>query len=231
MYSYSQQAAPAIADRSSFLRRVGVFTFLGLMVAGITGVFSMFVVAPVVIEIGGGYGALGMILATFFAAHYGGRAIVYKTSAKVPGLLFASACEGISLGFLLLYTVARLGLENGVLTILQCLTLTVASGLGMLLYTATTKRELSLVRAGLMTLGLPMLILMALTFVFPIGGAIGIGISLLFVVFSAGALLYRLNAVVHTFPDGTHVEGAYELTMSLLVLFWNLLSLLNRMRR
>jgi modulator of FtsH protease len=191
----------------------------------------MFVIAPLVVHVAGGYGALGMILVTFFAAHYGCRAIVYKTGAKAAGLFIASACEGISLGFLLLVTVLRLGLENGVLTILQCLTLTVASGLGMLLYTSTTKRELSLVRAGLMTLGLPMLVLMALTFVFPIGGAIGIGISVLFVAFSAGALLYRLNAVVHQYPDGTHVEASYELTMALLVLFWNLLSLLNRMRR
>jgi FtsH-binding integral membrane protein len=232
MYTASPQQTVALAnERAIFLRKVGIFTFLGLLVAAVTGVASMFFVAPFVIEAVGGYGVLGVVLLTFFAAHYGARAIVYRSNAKVAGLLFGSVCEGIALGFLLLVTVIRLGALNGMLTILQCLTLTVFTGLGMLLYTLTAKRELSLVRAGLAAIGLPMLVLMVLAFVFPIGGPIGIAIALFFVVVSAAALLYRLNAVVRSYPDHAHVEGAYELTMSLLVLFWNLLSLLNRVRR
>jgi FtsH-binding integral membrane protein len=231
MYSYTSQPVAVVGDRSAFLRRVGVYTFIGLLTATVTGVLSMLFVAPLVIEVGGGVGALAVILGTFFAAHYGARAIVYKTSAKVPGLLLASACEGLSIGFLLLVTLARFGVENGLRTILQCLTLTTFVGLGMLLYTLTAKRNLSLVRAGLVTMGVPMLILMALSFVFPFGGAVGILIGLVFVVVSCAALLYRLNAIVHDYPETAHVEGAYELSMSLLVLFWNVLSLLNRVRR
>jgi FtsH-binding integral membrane protein len=231
MYSYTAQPVATVADRSAFLRKVGLFTFIGLLTATIVGVVSMLFVAPLVIEAAGGIGALVVMLGTFFAAHYGARVIVYKTQAKVPGLLFASACEGLSMGFLLLVTVARLGLEDGLRTILQCLALTVFVGLGMLIYTLTAKRNLSLVRAGLMTMGIPMLILMAMSVVFPFGGPVGILIALIFVVVSCAALLYRLNAIVHDYPDDAHVEGAYELSMSLLVLFWNVLSLLNRVRR
>lgn len=101
----------------------------------------------------------------------------------------------------------------------------------MLVYVWFRKSEFSRIGAGLSVFGIPMLCLMALTFVMPIGGTLGIVIAAAFVVFSAGALLYRLNHVVHNMDAGMHIEGAYELTMAILVLFWNLLVLLNRLRR
>jgi FtsH-binding integral membrane protein len=223
-------SASSVVDRSAFLKKVGAFTFLGLLVASITGVLSMFFVAPLVFEMGS-YGVLGAMFGSFFLAHYGARAIVYRTEAKVAGFLFGSVCEGFSMGFLLLLTLLNFGGVEGVRLILECLTLTTASALGMLLYTMTAKHELSLVRAGLATFGVPLLFVMVFSVLFPIPGALGIVVGIAFVLFSGAALLYKLNRVVYAFPDGAHVEGAYELTMSLLVLFWNILSLLNRARR
>jgi FtsH-binding integral membrane protein len=223
-------SASSIVNRTGFLKKVGLFTFLGLVVASITGVLSMFFLAPLVFAMGG-TAVLGVIFGTFFLAHYAARAIVFKSEAKVLGFLFGSVCEGISLGFLLLVTLLRFGGSEGISLILQCLTLTVASALGMLVYTLTAKHDLSLVRAGLATFGVPLLFVMVFSAIFPIGGALGIAVGIAFVVFSGAALLYRLQRVVYSFPDTAHVEGAYELTMSLLVLFWNILSLLNRARR
>jgi len=43
-------------------------------------------------------------------------------------------------------------------------------------------------------------------------------------------LLYRLNFVVHALDEDQKVEGAFEITMGILILLWNILSLLNRRR-
>ena len=87
--------------------------------------------------------------------------------------------------------------------------------------------------AGLSALGIPMLILMVASFAFPgfFGGTLGLVLTGLFVVISAGSLLYQINQVVHKLRTDQHVEGAYMITLSVLVLFWNLLSLLMRLNR
>jgi FtsH-binding integral membrane protein len=88
-----------------------------------------------------------------------------------------------------------------------------------------------MLRAGLGMLFVPMLILMGLQIVFPIGGAMGLVIAVVFLAVSVGAMLWKLNFVVHSMPVNMPTEGAYELTLGIVVMFWNLLSLLNRGRR
>lgn len=44
-------------------------------------------------------------------------------------------------------------------------------------------------------------------------------------------LLYQLNAVIHSFTPDKEMEGAYIITIGVLVLFGNILSLLMRLRR
>jgi FtsH-binding integral membrane protein len=46
-----------------------------------------------------------------------------------------------------------------------------------------------------------------------------------------GALLYTLNKVIHEFPAEASSEAAFELTIGIVVFFWNLLSFLMRLRR
>ena len=76
---------------------------------------------------------------------------------------------------------------------------------------------------------MPMLILMVVSFVFPIGGTLGLIMAAGFVVFSAGALLYSTNTVLHDLDTTMHIEGAYLMSMALLTLLWNILNLLMRL--
>ena len=78
-----------------------------------------------------------------------------------------------------------------------------------------------------------MLIVMGVSFAFPslLGGTAGLLLGGLFVLISVGSLLYQLNTVMHRFTVSMHIEGAYTLTIGILVLFWNILSLLMRSNR
>ena len=51
------------------------------------------------------------------------------------------------------------------------------------------------------------------------------------VLVSAGGLLYQINSVIHKLHTDQHIEGAYLITLSVLVLFWNILVLLMRLNR
>jgi FtsH-binding integral membrane protein len=223
--------------RISFLRKVGVFTFIALAVAAAIAVVSTFTIAPVVYSIGP-WGGFVAIIGSFMISHYVARKMVYG-SAKIPGFILAVVFEGISFGFLLLSTIAYIpnggdahtAFVEGMGIIAKAMTITAASGLGMLVYVWFNKSELSMVKAGISILGLPMLVLMVLQFVFPIGGTLGLIICAVFVVASGASLLYRLNLVVHEYSEDQHIEAAYEISMALLVLLWNVISLLNRLRR
>lgn len=233
--------APAISGpsetRLAFLRKVGLLTFLGLAAAGVIAVVSTFTVAPAIYSLGR-WGGFVAILGAFALSHYVARKMIYS-GAKVPGFALAIVGEGFSFGFLLLSTISYVPVGStpeaafmaGVGIIAQAMGLTAASALGMLVYVWFNKSELSMVKAGLSVLGLPMLVLMVMQFVFPIGGVFGLIICVVFVIASAASLLYKLNTVVHEFDEDMHIEAAYEISMSLLVLLWNIISLLNRLRR
>jgi FtsH-binding integral membrane protein len=222
-------AGPA-DSRRAFLKKTAALSFVALVASAVVATASTYFAAPVVYGVGGGFGGMIAILGSFFVAHYVARKMVYGAS-KLPGLVLAVVMEGFSIGFLLLTTILKLGAFEGFGLIAQCMGLTGATAGGMLLYVWFNKSELNLVKAGLSMLGLPMLILMGLSWAFPLGGAFGLIISVVFVVVSAAGLLYRLNAVVHEMDEDMHVEAAYEITMGVLILFWNLLVLLNRVRR
>lgn len=233
--------APAISgpseSRLAFLRKVGLFTFLGLALAAVIAVVSTITVAPVIFSIAP-WAGFACVLGAFLLSHYVARKMIYG-GAKIPGFILAIVGEGFSFGFLLLSTVAYVPVGStaeaafwaGIGIIAKAMGITAASAAGMLVYVWFNKSELSMVKAGLSVLGLPMLVLMVLQFVFPIGGVFGLIICGVFVVASGLSLLYRLNTVVHEFDEDQHIEAAYEISMALLVLLWNIISLLNRLRR
>jgi FtsH-binding integral membrane protein len=217
--------------RFAFLRKVGLFTFLGLTIAAVVAVVATFTVAPIVLAIP--YGGLIAVFGSFFFSHWFCRKLVYGT-AKIPGFVLGVVGEGFSFGFLLFITIFGFGeasIAEGTGIVMKAMGITAASGLGMLVYVWFNKSDLSLIKAGLSVLGLPMLVLMVLQVFFPVGGIFGLILCAGFVVLSAGSLLYRLNSVVHEFEEEQHVEAAFEITMALLVLLWNVISLLNRLRR
>jgi FtsH-binding integral membrane protein len=227
--------APAVSGpseaRLAFLRRVGLWTFGGLSLAAVVAVVSMFTVAPLILQVP--FGAVAGIFGSFLFAHYLCRSLVYGEQ-KVAGFVMASIAEGFSFGFLLLVTIFYAGPDDvgtGLGIVAQGMALTAATALGLLVYVWFNKSDLSMVKAGLSVIGIPMLLLMVLQLVWPIGGVFGLVMCGAFVVVSGASLLYALHVVVHEMEDSMHIEAAYEITMKLLVLLWNMIQLLNRLRR
>ncbi len=233
--SVAHAYAPAVSGpseaRLAFLRKVGLFTFGGLVITAVVAIAAMFTVAGPLLSIP--YGGVIGVFGAFAFSHYLCRSMVYG-SAKIPGFVLGMVGEGFSFGLLLFITVFGFGdyaIGEGIAVVSKAMAITAASGAGLLAYVWFNKSDLSIVKAGLAVLGVPMLILMVLQVFFPVGGVFGLILCGAFVVFSGAALLYKLNSVVHEMDEEQHVEAAFELTMALLVLLWNVISLLNRLRR
>lgn len=222
------------ADRITFLRRTLAWTGLGVGIASVTSVASAFGIASLGGALLSGYGPLIIILGSWAITNFVARPMVFG-GAKIPGFLLGTAAQGVAMGFLLLMAVivSSASLGNPFALIGLAMGMTFFAGLGMTAYVYTIKRDFSLIGAGLAALSIPMLILMAVSFAFPawFGGGLGIALTAGFVVISAAGLLYQLNQVIHDYRTDMHVEGAYTISIGLLVLFWNILSLLMRLTR
>ena len=219
--------------RSTYLRRVFGTTVLGLALASIVGVASAWFIAsqPGLLS---GYAPMAIILGCWALTNFVARPMVFG-NAKWAGFFLGTIAQGVSMGFILLLglVISQQVYANPFRLIATALGVTVATAVGLGIYAADGRREFTLLRAGLAAVSIPMLILMAVTFAFPnfIGGTAGLVVSGIFVVVSAAGLLYQLNLVMHEFTEDMPVEGAYLLTIGVLVLFWNILSLLSRLTR
>ena len=215
--------------RTAFLRRVAAWTVGGLCITSLASIFSAIFLVPLVIQ-GGTIAILAVVYGSFIISQTVARKMVYGQS-KAAGFVLGTSLQGLALGFILAFVAFGSGnVASGVLLIGQCVLLTVFSAMAMLMYVTMAPRDFSLLGTGLSMLFLPMLVLMGLSLVFPIGGTMGLIISGVFVLVSAGSLLYKLNFVIHRFDTSQAMEGGYELSLSLVVLLWNLLSLFSRRR-
>jgi FtsH-binding integral membrane protein len=226
-------AEVSTAERLAYLRRVLLLTLLGLVVAGITGIASMFAIASFPVAVSG-YTPMIVILGCWAVTNFVAPRMVFGT-AKWAGFFVGILANGVALGFLLLVAVlvSRADFGNPFYLIGLAMLLTALAGGGLTAYALIEKREFTLLRAGLSAVFIPMLILMAVSFAFPnfFNGPLGLVVSVIFVLISAAGLLYQLNKVIHSFQTDMHVEGAFVITIGVLVLFWNILSLLLRLRR
>ncbi len=223
--------AVAPDERVAYLKKVLAWTAGGLMLSAFSAVAMMAVITAVP-ALWNQTAQLVIILGTWAIAQFVCRSMVFG-SAKVPGFLLAAVAEGIAIGYLLLAAIT-LGAASGnpLGLVSTAMVLTGLTAGGMAAYVWTSPKDFSMLGAGLAALSVPMLILMAITFVFPsfLGGFVGTVVAGVFVAFSAGALLYQINAVIHQLRTDQHMEGAYLITMGILVLFWNLLVLLMKLR-
>lgn len=223
------------AERVEYLQRVLLWTTMGLVLSALTGTAT-----AAALYMAGSMGmtflfnqwvSLAVILGSYAVAHYVAPRMVFG-SAKVLGFGVGAVFQGISMGYLLLFAVL-MGMEAGnpFGLVGSALGLTALTGGGLAAYVRTGPKEFGWLGAGLAALTLPMLLLMGVSFVFPglFGGAIGIALAAVFVVVSAGGLLYQINVVMHRLDTSQHIEGAYMITMGVLILFWNILSLLMRL--
>jgi FtsH-binding integral membrane protein len=219
--------------RSAYLRRVFGTTVFGLAIASIIGVASAWFLAtqPGMLS---GYMPMAIILGCWALTNFVARPMVFG-NAKWAGFFLGTIAQGVSMGFILLFGLAlsQQVYANPFRLIGTALGVTVATAIGLGIYASDGRREFNLLRAGLAAVTIPMLILMAVTFAFPnfLGGPAGLIVSGIFVLVSAAGLLYQLNLVLHEFSEDMPVEGAYLLTIGVLVLFWNILSFLSRLTR
>jgi FtsH-binding integral membrane protein len=238
MSTYAHPLARAsAADRVEYLQRVLLWTSGGLFVSGITGAATALGLS-IALSMGitllfNQWVSLAIIFGSYGIAHYAAPRMVFG-NAKVLGFGVGAVFQGISMGYLLLYAVllgAQMGNPFGMVG--TALGLTAMTGVGLTAYVWTGPKNFGWLGAGLSALFLPMLLLMGVSFVFPglLGGPLGIAVSGLFVLVSVGGLLYQINVVMHKLNTRQHIEGAYMITMGVLILFWNILSLLMRLNR
>lgn len=234
---YARPAAEASpTDRATFLRQVGAITALGLFVSlavGAGSAFGLMFAVSAMPFLGTWMGQMIVIFGSFAITQYVARGMVESEGAtKWAGFFLGTVFQGVAMGWLLL-AAAMVGLAtmgNPFGLILQAFGLVGVMTLGMFLWLMTGPKDLNLVQGALALLGLPMLILMVVSFIFPIGGPLGIALTFGFVAISAGGLLVQLNTVMHEYPTDRPVPAAYGVTIGLLVLYWNLLSLLMKLQ-
>lgn len=231
-------ATPAVnaplSERNVFLRKVGGLTLTGLGTSAVAAVISSFVLLSTPVLLTRPF-ALAIVLGCWALTNFVFGGMVNgggSTATKLTGFFAGSITQGIALGYMLLVAVAAASADGmHPLTIIgQAMALTGLTALGMFGWLASGPKDLSMVRGAIAMSALPMLGVMLLTVVWPIGGTFGIVISAAFVALSVAGLLYQLNQVLHEMPTTRWVEGSYQITLGLLVLFWNLLSLLSRRR-
>ncbi|MEM6927146.1 MAG: Bax inhibitor-1 family protein, partial [Myxococcota bacterium] len=154
-----------------------------------------------------------------------------NASTRMTGYVVAPVLSGVALAYLLSVAVV-VGMQTSgdpFAIIGQAGALTGLTVVGMVAYLMTGPRQLNFIGAGLSMLFLPMLGLMAITWAFPVGGTFGIIISLVFVGVSAAGLLYSLNQVLHEYNTSMVLAGATRTSLGIVILFWNILSLLLRL--
>lgn len=223
----------AESERVAYLRQVGALTFGSLCITATAAVVWMFIASTMPGIFFQTYVAMGIMLGGIYGAQFIGNSMVASSSqsTRMMGFVIGSSLSGIAISYVI-GAAAVLGAEvfgNPLVLIAQAGGLVAATVVGMVIYLMTGPRNLSMVRSFLSIVWLPMLALMAITWIFPIGGTMGIVFSGVFVLVSAGGLLYSLNEVIHSYSTNQVMQGAFHISTSIVVLFWNILTLLMRL--
>lgn len=228
-------AESAVEERVAFLRKVAGLTFVGLCVSGATSlmVAGMIMLVP---ALSYGYVPMVLMLGGLFAARFIGS-MTYSESTPVAmgSFLVGTGFQGLAMGYLILsaivLSVASFG--NPFVLLAEAAGLVALTVLGIVVYLLTGPKNLSMVGGFLSAVSLPMMVAMVVSFVFPglFGGVFGLVFNVLFIAISAAGLLYSLNTVMHTMSVTMVVPAAYHVTMGILTLFWNILTLLMRLQR
>jgi len=240
-YADNPYARPAIEakveDRVVFLRKVAGLTFLGLLISGGSSLVTAAAIAMLSnILMGRGVSLVLMLGSLFLARMVGGSMVRSETPAvQYGGFVFGTMMQGVAMGYLilsaLLLSASQFG--NPLVLLVEAVALVSLTMFGMCVYLLTGPKNLSMIGGFMSAVSLPMLLLMVVSFAFPslFGGVFGLIINVVFVGMSAAGLLYSLNSVMHKMSTEMVVPAAYYVTMGILTLFWNILTLLMRLQR
>jgi modulator of FtsH protease len=233
--------APA-AERVEFLKGVLTLTSVGLLLTAVSGFIAANVMGPyffTTMEFNSGptmvfhhkWIYLLVVLGAMFGAQALGPKLAMSGTPEL-GLIVGSTLMGVVLGpaLYLAYMVVDPAGGGGMTLIAEALGLTSLTAVGMTGYVWTKPRDFSLLGAAMSAIALPMLALMVLSFIIPIGGTFGLILCGTFVLFSAGTLLFTLNSITHTMDTNHKHLAAVTLTLAIGVLFYNILMLLIRLQ-
>ena len=218
-----------VGERTRYLRLVGLYTTMGLGFAGLTAVASSFAILQVPL-LQGRWTSLIAMLGAWGVANFVAPRMVFDRSSRSTqwaGFFLGTGAEGVAMGWLLLAAVmvSAQATGNPLQLLGQAGLLCGLAVVGMMTWLWSAPKDLSMVRAVVSALFLPMIALSILTFVFPIGGIVGIGLSAVFVGISVAGLTYQLNRVLHTMGTSQELEGSYTIALGVLVLFWNVVEI------
>jgi FtsH-binding integral membrane protein len=223
-----------VEARVAFLRKVGGMTLMGLLIATASALASMSAVL-VVPALSHGWVPLIVMLASVYGSQFIGSAMVQSqdSTTRLAGFVLGTGLMGVGLGYLLLaaalFSAAAFG--NPMVVVGEAGALVALSVVGMVMYLLTGPRNLSMIGGALSVMTLPMLGLMVIGLFFPFGGVFGLLLSVGFVAMSAGGLLFNLNQVIHRMSTDQVVPAAFHITIGILVLFWNVVTLLMKLQR
>lgn len=226
-----------VEERVQFLRKVAGLTFVGLIVSGLSSVVTAAIIAAAPEVMMARPVQLVLMLGGLFGARWIGGSMVNSESNGVAmgGFVAGTVMQGVAMGYLILSALLLSAnvLGNPLIILFEAIGLVTLTVFGMSVYLLTGPKNLSMVGGFLSAVSLPMLVLMVVSFVFPslFGGVIGLLFNAVFVAISAAALLYALNTVMHQMSTRMVIPAAYAITLGILTLLWNVLTLLMRLQR
>ena len=223
----------ATADaRVTYLKKVYGLTFLGLIVAAVSA-FLMINFIGRTPALQSPTASLVVILGCWAVANFVAPRIAANPSTAALGFAMGAIFEGAAMGYLLLTAIAvsSVRFANPFYLINLAMLLTAATAGGLSLYVWTSPKDFKWAGAITSAAFVPMLILMAVGFAFPglFGGGFGIIVSVVFVAISVIGLLYQTRVVMKELDTSQVYPGALMITLGILILFWNLLTLLLRL--
>jgi FtsH-binding integral membrane protein len=231
-------AEAAVEERVTFLRKVAGLTFVGLCISGATSMAMAGAIALAPGILGNQIASMVLMLGGIFGARFVGSSMVYggeSATTQYTGFVLGTMLQGVAMGYLLLTALLFSAnvLGNPLMLLFEAIGLVTLTMFGMTVYLLTGPKKLSMIGGFLSAVSLPMMVLMVVSFAFPgqFGGVMGLILNVVFVGISAAGLLYSLNNVMHRMSTNMVVPAAYAITLGILTLLWNILTLLMRLQR
>ncbi len=235
MHAYGTRPVVQAAEeaRVSFMKQVGLKVLASLAITAVAAAGWLAAIASAPGILTQRYVALAIMLGGIYGAQFIGNRMTASSNSgtRSAGFVIGSAMSGVALSYIVgaAVVMGASQLGNPMALIAQAGGLVLLTVLGMVVYLMSGPKEFNWLRGALSVLLLPMIGLMAITWFFPVGGTMGLIFSGVFVLVSAGSLLYSLNSVMHRMGLEQSTAGAFAISSSIVILFWNVLSLLMRM--
>ena len=211
------------AERMAFLRKV--YSLFSLTIVFFTGVtwwasnsqLALSLVAP--IYRGGFLGYMVLMMVMFGVL----RLSANRFPINIIALGIFATIEGLLTGPLVTFAIGQGGPE----VVAQAAVLTGVVFGALTIYTLTSKRDFSFMRAALWTCFAVLIGFLLLGWLFGFGTS-GIGVSICFVLLMAGFVIYDTSNIMRHYPTTAVVPAVCALFIDVVIMFKHILMLLSR---